>query len=204
MQLVKTSLSVPFELMDHLAEVSDWPGLLINKKFETLPLSQETKQWFAKQLNDFEYEQERNLLFHIESDKKFKFVPFKNRADLVQKCHVGQGHQVWKGVYARLKGEFWWPGLKKDIEEWCKGCQDCQLHQRDDLTMKVPMQVMETDLAPLSRWGIDFIGPLPPTEKGNKWIIVAIDHVTRWPVAKAMAEATAENVAQFIYSDIMV
>lgn len=42
---------------------------------------------------------------------------------------------------------------------------------------------------------MDFIGPLPETEGGNRWIITAIDHATRYPVAMACKDATYETVA---------
>lgn len=61
---------------------------------------------------------------------------------------------------------------------------------------------METELKPFARWSIDFVGVLPETDTGNRWIIVAVDHMTRWVVAKALNEATAENTAVFIYEEI--
>ena len=50
---------------------------------------------------------------------------------------------------------------------------------------------------------IDFVGPLPLTTSGNKYIIVAMDYFTKWPEAKAVSNATAEQVAIFIYEDII-
>jgi len=40
-------------------------------------------------------------------------------------------------------------------------------------------------------------------EKGNKYILVITDYLTKWPEAKALPEATAENVVEFIYRDII-
>jgi hypothetical protein len=57
---------------------------------------------------------------------------------------------------------------------------------------------------PFYRWNLDFIGPLKPSESGNRWIITAIDSCTRWPVAKAVKNATVLEVAEFLYYDIVV
>src|SRR6266487_5592276 len=56
---------------------------------------------------------------------------------------------------------------------------------------------------PFERIGIDFVGPLERTKKGNKYILVVTDYLTKWPEAKAMKEATAENVIDFIYKRII-
>ncbi|CAB4418804.1 unnamed protein product [Rhizophagus irregularis] len=51
--------------------------------------------------------------------------------------------------------------------------------------------------------GIDVIGPLPRTEEGNKYIVVAIDFFTKWPEAKAIKEANAKEISKFIYEEII-
>ena len=30
------------------------------------------------------------------------------------------------------------------------------------------------------RWGIDFAGPMPESKRGNKYILVCIEHSTKW------------------------
>lgn len=57
---------------------------------------------------------------------------------------------------------------------------------------------------PFKRWNLDFVGPLPETKNGNRYILVAIDSFTKWSIAKAMPEATAHNVAKFIYEEILM
>jgi transposase InsO family protein len=53
------------------------------------------------------------------------------------------------------------------------------------------------------RWSLDFIGRLPVTANGNRWIIVAVDSATKWVVARALKEATGTEVAKFIYEEIV-
>ncbi|GKD12979.1 reverse transcriptase domain-containing protein [Tanacetum coccineum] len=36
-------------------------------------------------------------------------------------------------------------------------------------------------------WGIDFMGPFP-SSRGNKYILVAVDYLSKWVEAKAMLE----------------
>jgi hypothetical protein len=39
---------------------------------------------------------------------------------------------------------------------------------------------------------------------GNKWLLTAVDYSTNWPIARAVPEATAEAVADFIYEEIVM
>ena len=57
-------------------------------------------------------------------------------------------------------------------------------------------------IQPFQRWGIDLIGLLPKTRRGNRWIITAIDYATGWPVAKAVPTATEDVIADFIFNEI--
>lgn len=54
------------------------------------------------------------------------------------------------------------------------------------------------------RWYLDFIGELPITQKGNKWIITAVDSLPNWPIARAVLYESAEETADFIYEEIMM
>lgn len=49
---------------------------------------------------------------------------------------------------------------------------------------------------------IDIIGPLVKTENGYKYIVEAVDAMTRWPEARPLKTKTAHEVAKFIINDI--
>src|SRR5215208_1624765 len=44
---------------------------------------------------------------------------------------------------------------------------------------------------------------MPITEKGNRYVITAIDYFTRFPEARAVPRATAQEAAKFIYEEII-
>ncbi|GJZ32631.1 reverse transcriptase domain-containing protein [Tanacetum coccineum] len=48
-------------------------------------------------------------------------------------------------------------------------------------------------------WGIDFMGPFP-SSKGNKYILVAVDYLSKWVEAKALPTNNARVVCKFLKS----
>nr|GEV66050.1 DNA-directed DNA polymerase [Tanacetum cinerariifolium] len=48
-------------------------------------------------------------------------------------------------------------------------------------------------------WGIDFMGPFP-SSKGNKYILVAVDYLSKWEEAKALPTNDARVVMKFLKS----
>lgn len=56
----------------------------------------------------------------------------------------------------------------------------------------------------IERVGIDTIGPLITSDNGNKYILVAIDYLTKYVFLKAVTNKTAETVAQFIFEKLFL
>ena len=54
-----------------------------------------------------------------------------------------------------------------------------------------------------SRVGIDLIGPLPQSASGNKYIVTAIDYLTKWPETKAVPDKEALTIWQFFLEDVV-
>jgi transposase InsO family protein len=109
-------------------------------------------------------------------------------------------HQSANAVYDRISKRYTWQTMRKDISEYVKTCYKCQ--QRGSLKQNNPKRTIEPgDI--FERWGVDIVGPLPVTERGNKYIVVAMDYFSRWPEARPLKAANAETVATFLYEEII-
>jgi hypothetical protein len=53
------------------------------------------------------------------------------------------------------------------------------------------------------RVALDTAGPLPETKTGNKYILVAVDHYSKWCEAKAMADHGAKTATKFLEDDVI-
>ncbi|GJT77873.1 reverse transcriptase domain-containing protein [Tanacetum coccineum] len=88
--------------------------------------------------------------------------------------------------------------IKADAHELVKNCDSCQrqgkISQRDEMPQN-SIQVCEI----FDVWGIDFMGPFP-SSKGNKYILVAVDYLSKWVEAKALPTNDARVVCKFLKS----
>jgi hypothetical protein len=53
------------------------------------------------------------------------------------------------------------------------------------------------------RVALDTAGPLPETKSGNRYILVAIDHYSKWCEAKAVDDHSVRTAAKFLEDDII-
>ena len=94
--------------------------------------------------------------------------------------------------------------MPTDISSWLSSCPRCQLASGAGKG-KHHAPMVSSDVPPaFTRWHLDFIGELPTTKRGNRWLLTAVDFSTNWPIARALPEATAEAVADFIYEEIVM
>jgi len=50
---------------------------------------------------------------------------------------------------------------------------------------------------------VDVVRPLPIILKGNQYIIVAVEYLSKWQEAKAVSEANALSILNFLYQNII-
>nr|GEW22853.1 putative reverse transcriptase domain-containing protein [Tanacetum cinerariifolium] len=116
-------------------------------------------------------------------------------------CHIGPTGGHYGVSYTAKKvfdSGFYWPSIYKDAFELVKHCDSCQrkekVSQRDEMPQNF-IQICEI----FDVWGIDFMGPFP-SSKGNKYILVAVDYLSKWVEAKALPTNDTRVVVKFLKS----
>jgi Integrase zinc binding domain/Integrase core domain len=110
------------------------------------------------------------------------------------------GHFSTDIMFEKIRSRYYWPQMYENIREYVKSCDACQRRGKPKTQQQLhPIAVH----APFYQIGIDFVGPLPRTQNGNRYIIVAMDYLTKWPEARPVPVSTAEETEKFIYEDII-
>jgi transposase InsO family protein len=93
--------------------------------------------------------------------------------------------------------------MLEDCFDYYKGCQDCQ---KFGSIQRVPASALNPIIKPwrFRGWGIDLTGQInPPSSKGHKFVLLAIDYFTKWVVAIPLKKVTSENMVEFVKEHII-
>ncbi|KAL5007617.1 hypothetical protein ScPMuIL_016423, partial [Solemya velum] len=137
----------------------------------------------------------------VESEIQQIVVPKPYRSTVLSLAHDTPlaGHLGNKKTRERILQCFFWPGIFIDVANYCKSCPECQKGKSKGI-QKAPLVPIPHMEEPFSRIAIDFVGPLPLTERKNRYILVCVDYATRYPEAFALCNQNAETVAECLVS----
>ena len=170
-------------------------------KEKTVPpeMSEEEKQQLQRRST--KYQLKGDLLYRLHKTNPLRVIKDTEKDIILFGVHNLSGHFGKENTIHKARKRFWWYTIDKDIRNYVDNCDICQRrgkpHQRE------PLHPIANFTNPFDQIGIDLVGPLPITSRGNRYITVATDYLTRWPEAKAIPDTTANTVAKFIFEEIV-
>lgn len=115
---------------------------------------------------------------------------------------VWAGHLRGPHTYGRVARLYWWPGLLREVNQWVRGCQECGSRKARPREVIPPLRPIRAgDVA--DRWALD-VAPFPVADGGERYVIAAVEYVTRYAVARCTTQHTAESVASFLMEDVVL
>lgn len=125
-----------------------------------------------------------------------------NIDELVSKIHA-EAHFGYRNTLAKVQLQFTAPKLSSKVKEIVKTCRTCQLRRKKPHTRTTPAQPIPIPSQPFYMLGCDAVGPVQDiTKKGNRYLLVAVDYLTRWPFAQAVPDINEETTVSFLSSII--
>ncbi|GJT51699.1 reverse transcriptase domain-containing protein [Tanacetum coccineum] len=150
------------------------PGYIVylKKGGITVGMSTQQKNKFFKDVKHYFWDDP--FLFKICADQVIRrCVHGKEALDILEACHngpTGGHHELW--THANVRKNFKRVRCSKNSSKFVKS---------------------------LTCGGIDFMGPFP-SSRGNKYILVAVDYLSKWVEAKALPTNDARVVCKFLKS----
>ncbi|XP_068757507.1 uncharacterized protein [Montipora capricornis] len=139
-----------------------------------------------------------DLPFILDTDASMTGVAAVLSQELQDLC----GHLSVRKTKDNVRKHFYWIGYTADIELYCRTCHTCGSRNEPIPRVRAPMQPLKTGY-PLERIQIDILGPLPETNKGNKYVAVVVDMYTKWPEAYALPDQEANTVARTVMDNFV-
>nr|GEZ18965.1 reverse transcriptase domain-containing protein [Tanacetum cinerariifolium] len=189
---------------DHLSRLENpYENVLDPKEInETFPLESlsmvtfrgdSSASWFA----DFANYHASNFIVKVIR----RCVHGKEALDILEACHNGptEGHHGANLTAKKIfDAGFFWPTIHKDTHEVVKNYDSCQRQEKISQRDEMPQNSIQTCKI-FDVWGIDFMGPFPSSRE-NKYILVAVNYLSKWVEAKVLPTNDARVVCKFLKS----
>ncbi|KAL5614260.1 uncharacterized protein BROUX77_000097 [Berkeleyomyces rouxiae] len=121
------------------------------------------------------------------------------RTALIQKTHDSHvtGHPGRDGTLAILSREFFWPGISREVRQFCANCDVCGRSKVWRERKKGLLRPLPIPERPHSELGIDFMTELPARKTGDpRYLMVIVDRLTGAVSLEAMTTMAAEKCAE--------
>ena len=166
-----------------------------------LPMDDKKARELVLQRDQFEVVD--GILYHLEKDKSLRIVPPSvDQEKLFHEVHdsVFGAHMRDKKVHGELAKHYWWPKMRSDIVKWSRGCLICA-SRRVGNPARPPLSPIPV-AGPFDRVGVDVV-QFPKSRSGNKYAVVFVDYLTKWPEVFPTADQTALTIAQLFVTKII-
>ncbi|GJU93217.1 reverse transcriptase domain-containing protein [Tanacetum coccineum] len=119
--------------------------------------------------------------------------------EILEHCHSGPtGRHHSASITGRKVYEagFFWLSIFKDAKDYVIRCDACQRSGNISSRNEMPQNNIQVcDVFDI--WGLNFMGPFP-NSKGNKYILVAVDYLSKWVKAQALPTNNDRVVIKFL------
>ncbi|GFT24237.1 hypothetical protein TNCV_2064651 [Trichonephila clavipes] len=150
-----------------------------------------------KQINDFVVK--NDVLYKIENDNDVLVVPQQMQTEIVKNIH-SKGHLGINKTESMVKQSFYFPNVRKCVENVINNCIECILVNKKRGKGEGLLNPIPKENIPLSTYHIDFLGPLPSTNKNYNHILSIIDAFTKfvwlYPVKSTSSRDALDKLKQ--------
>ena len=102
---------------------------------------------------------------------------------IIRGLHDEIGHWRFATTSKIISDRFWWPKIRMDVAHFVRNCESFQ--KANPQEKNVPNGRMPVS-GLFHAWSIDFAGPFEETTPGKKYILLAVENLPSWSVARAM------------------
>ena len=182
-------------------EVKEIIDFLLDNK---LPEEEKRKQKVATQAPLFTMVDD--ILYYVnpkQNNEKRVVVPKHLRDEIMKENHSGRmaGHFSGSRLYNTLVHHWWWEGMYKDALDHSKRCPQCAIVSGGGHVHKPPLHPIPVERA-FQILGVDIM-ELPKTSKGNQYVVVFQDFLTKWPMVFPIPDQKSLRIVQLLVENII-
>ena len=136
--------------------------------------------------------------------KPLLVLPCKLRKGALRQLHDARcsGHLGQDKTFERVRERYFWVGQHREVVEWVRKCPKCIQKLKPSKHVKPSMTLHNVD-APMERIGLDILGPLPVSDRGNRFILCIGDYFSKWITSIPIVNQEASTIATVLIESII-
>jgi transposase InsO family protein len=126
-------------------------------------------------------------------------VPAVHRRAVFAAFH-NMAHPGVKATGRLLGARVVWPGMKSDVQRWVADCQQCSCAK----VVRQPPAAQQPIPVPTQRFShihVDFVGPLPTSREGFRYLFTIIDRTSRWLEAIPLTSMATDTMVDTLINN---
>ncbi|GFV11033.1 hypothetical protein TNCV_2717781 [Trichonephila clavipes] len=193
--------------MKHVDALSRYPVMMVCNDTLTSKLKNareeddniQTLKSLLEKHESKEFFERNGILYKYLNGRELIVTPKAMQAELIKLIHENGHFSVGK-TEEIVKQEFFIPNLSNVVKKVIINCVPCILANKKTGKKEGFLNPISKESIPLSTYHVDFIGPLPSTNKSYQHIFTVVDAFTKftwlYPVKTVSAESALEKLKQ--------
>ena len=142
------------------------------------------------------------ILTRISGQNTQIVLPRALRSLVYDELHVKMGHIGAEKVVQLTRERFYWPHMQRDITDFITRKCRCLKQKPPSVRQREPLQPIITS-APLEIVSVDYMH-MEKSSGGYEYILVVVDHFTRYAQAYATKDKSGKTAARYLYNDFIL
>lgn len=126
-------------------------------------------------------------------------LPKEHHPTVFTELHREMGHLGIERTLGLIRDRFYWPHMQRDVEHFVTRSCECLKRKPPNKLTRAPLTTIKTTY-PFELVAIDFLH-LEKCKQGYEYILVVMDHFTRFAQAYPTKNKTAKTVVEKIFND---
>ena len=120
-------------------------------------------------------------------------IPHELKNEILSLVH-NDAHPGTKKTIARVSSQFYWRGIPRDVQRYCKRCLVCQRNKPKN-QIKEPLEPIEIAEGPRHAIAFD-VATLPWSSDSHRYFLLMTDLFAKYVEIYPMADQTAESICK--------
>lgn len=113
------------------------------------------------------------------------------------------GHSGQKRLYSKIRANYKWKNMSRDVAEHVKNCEKCKLNKSKTKILE-PMKITDTPWRAFDSVSVDTIGPFRKTDNDNVYAVTIICNLSKFLITVAIPNKEAKTVARAIFEHLIL